>query len=103
MSSQSKEELRQEVHTYLLVLCAPAIALFICSIAYFPSKPPRPPSRSSREERLDFVKGSLELLRNPSSWLIAIVWSVPQVGTSTQTYTLTADRSLIRSVLIVGC
>ena len=42
-------------------------------------RPPKPPSRSSREERLDFVAGSLELLRNPSSWLLALVWSVPQV------------------------
>ena len=84
MSSQYRGELREEINNYLIVLCVPAIFLFLCSIAYFPSNPPKPPSRSSGQERLDFIKGSLELLRNPSSWLIAIVWSIPQVGLSTQ-------------------
>ena len=79
VSSQYREELREEINTYLIVLCVPAIILALCSIAYFPSHPPKPPSRSSRQERLDFMKGSLELLRNPNSWLIAIVWSIPQV------------------------
>ena len=81
VSSQSREELRQDIHSYLIVLCVPAILLFLATIIYFPNNPPRPPSRSSTHERLDFAKGSLELLRNPNSWLIAIVWSIPQVGT----------------------
>ena len=80
LTSQYREELTQEIHTYLVVLCVPAILLFLCSIIYFPNNPPKPPSRSSSHERLDFMKGSLELLRNPNSWLIAIVWSIPQVG-----------------------
>ena len=80
MTRQSREELSQDIHTYLIVLCVPAIILFLCSIIYFPNNPPKPPSRSSSHERLDFMKGSLELLRNPNSWLIAIVWSIPQVG-----------------------
>ena len=79
VSSQSREELRQDIHSYLIVLCVPAILLFLATIIYFPNNPPRPPSRSSTHERLDFMKGSLELLRNPNSWLIAIVWSIPQV------------------------
>ena len=79
VSSISVHDLRQDIHHYLIVLCVPAIILFVTSVLYFPSKPPKPPSPSSREERLDFVKGSLELVRNPSSWLLAIVWSVPQV------------------------
>ena len=79
LTSQYREELTQEIHTYLVVLCVPAILLFLCSIIYFPNNPPKPPSRSSSQERLDFMKGSLELLRNPNSWLIAIVWSIPQV------------------------
>ena len=78
VSSQYREEMRHSVNTYLIVLTVPAIILFGCSILYFPSKPPKPPSRSSREERLDFVVGAMVLLRNPSSWLLAIVWSVPQ-------------------------
>jgi len=78
VSREAREELREEINTYLIVLCIPALVLLLCSLLYFPNTPPKPPSRSSRQERLDFMKGSLELLRNPSSWLIAIVWSVPQ-------------------------
>ena len=85
MSREAREELREEINTYLIVLCIPALVLLLCSLLYFPNTPPKPPSRSSRQERLDFMKGSLELLRNPSSWLIAIVWSVPQVETQSLT------------------
>ena len=77
-TTQDREELRTDIEHYLLTLCVPAVILFLCSVVYFPSKPLLPPSRSSREERLDFVSGSLELVRNPSSWLLAIVWSIPQ-------------------------
>ena len=72
---EHREEMRQSINTYLVVLSVPAILLFVCSVLYFPSKPPRPPSRSSRQERLDFIQGALSLLTNPSSWVIAIVWS----------------------------
>jgi len=78
VTNSSKEDLKKDIENYLIVLCVPAIVLFICSLVYFPSKPPKPPSRSSREERLDFLKGTIELVKNPSSWLLAIVWSIPQ-------------------------
>ena len=80
VSTVSVHDLRQDIQHYLIVLCVPAIILFVTSVIYFPNKPPKPPSPSSREERLDFVKGTLELVRNPSSWLLAIVWSIPQVN-----------------------
>ena len=82
VTNSSKEDLKKDIENYLIVLCVPAIVLFICSLVYFPSKPPKPPSRSSREERLDFLKGTIELVKNPSSWLLAIVWSIPQVEMS---------------------
>ena len=80
ISTVSVHDLRQDIQHYLIVLCVPAIILFVTSVIYFPSKPPKPPSPSSREERLDFVKGTLELIQNPSSWLLALVWSIPQVN-----------------------
>ena len=80
VTTVSVHDLRQDIHQYLIVLCVPAIILFVMSLVYFPNKPPKPPSPSSREERLDFVKGTLELVRNPSSWLLALVWSIPQVN-----------------------
>ena len=87
----SRTDLKNDIENYLIILCVPAVVLFICSLIYFPSKPPKPPSRSSREERLDFVKGSLEILRNPSSWMLAIVWSIPQ-GYESETYIMIAEE-----------
>ena len=78
VGSDTVAELRTDIEHYLLALFIPALLLFLSTIIYFPSKPPTPPSRSSREERLDFVQGALELVRNPSSWLLATVWSIPQ-------------------------
>jgi len=77
-SLSSGSKLKDDIHHYMLVLCVPAIILFLSTLVYFPSKPPKPPSRSSSEERLDFVIGAKQLVRNPASWLIAIVWSIPQ-------------------------
>jgi len=78
VSKSSASKLKEDIHHYMLVLCAPALVLFLSTLVYFPSKPPKPPSRSSSEERLDFLHGAKQLLRNPASWLIAIVWSIPQ-------------------------
>jgi len=78
LSPSETDQLKNDINTYLLVLCAPALVLFLCSLAYFPSRPPKPPSRSSSEARLDFLLGCKQLLSNPASWLLAVVWSVPQ-------------------------
>lgn len=78
ISKATQHSLKTDINHYMLVLCVPALVLFICTVFYFPSKPPKPPSRSSSEERLDFVSGCKQLLCNPASWLLAIVWSIPQ-------------------------
>ena len=66
------------------------------AVVYFPSKPPTPPSNSAKvpsftlifmsekyffvqEARLPFLPGAIQLLKNPNSWAIAIVWAIPQV------------------------
>jgi len=74
----SVSEIRVELEDYLVLLTGPAVVLFILSVVYFPSKPPSPPSLSAQEDRLDFWSGSTELLKNPNSWGIAIVWAIPQ-------------------------
>jgi len=78
VSKSSTSILKEDIHHYMLVLCVPALVLFLSTLLYFPSRPPKPPSRSSSEERLDFIFGAKQLLKNPASWLIAIVWSIPQ-------------------------
>ena len=34
---------------------------------------------SIQEARLPFLPGAIQLLRNPNSWAIALVWAIPQV------------------------
>jgi hypothetical protein len=42
---------RQEVQDYLYVMAVPAVFIFLLALAFFPSRPPTPPSTSSTEER----------------------------------------------------
>ncbi len=51
-SSPTKEEVRKQLRMYFLLCYAvPSVLLFAAMIAYFPSKPPSPPSASGAEER----------------------------------------------------
>jgi len=77
-SSISVSDTESDLQYYLIALTGPAIAIFLLTLLYFPSKPPSPPSRSSQETRLDFWAGTMELLNNPNSWGIAVVWAIPQ-------------------------
>jgi len=72
------EEVRAQLQHYLLLLAVPAITTFLLALLYFPSKPPTAPSRSSQEPRLDFATGVKQLVSNPNSWALAVVWAVPQ-------------------------
>jgi len=78
ISGTEEKEMRTNMEHYLLALTAPAAVLFSLAIIYFPSKPPQPPSKSSTEERLSFLSGIMEMIRSPSAWMIAIIWSIPQ-------------------------
>ena len=54
------------------------IVLFILLVLYFPSKPEKPPSISSAEERLDFVGGFKILAKSLDTWLVLIAYAFPQ-------------------------
>jgi len=71
-------KVRGQIEHYLLLLSVPAILTFLMAVVYFPSKPPTPPSNSAKEARLPFLPGAIQLLKNPNSWAIAIVWAIPQ-------------------------
>ena len=51
MSVDAVSVYRREVQDYLYVMAVPAVFLFLLSLAFFPSRPPTPPSTSSAEER----------------------------------------------------
>lgn len=77
-SEATQFKVRGEIEHYLLFLSVPAIITFIMAALYFPSKPPTPPSNSAKEARLPFLPGAIQLLKNPNSWAIALVWAIPQ-------------------------
>ena len=50
-----------ELHSYLLILALAAAILFFLTLAYFPSSPPLPPSKSSSAPRTPVLSGKLKL------------------------------------------
>ncbi|XP_076029574.1 solute carrier family 49 member 4 homolog [Oratosquilla oratoria] len=65
-----REELRDEIMNLMYGYVGIAAVLFLAILAYFPAKPPLPPSISSSVERFDFMKGIKEIGRNPSMWIV---------------------------------
>ncbi|WAR19115.1 DIRC2-like protein [Mya arenaria] len=53
------------------------IAMFVLVAVYFPAKPPLPPSRSAKEERLDYRTGLKSVITQPSLLLLTAVFAVP--------------------------
>ncbi|XP_053407588.1 solute carrier family 49 member 4-like isoform X2 [Mercenaria mercenaria] len=51
--------------------------LFIITLVYFPAKPPTPPSRSAREERINFTQGLCTVIKQPLILLAAMSCAVP--------------------------
>ena len=42
----SKEDVRQDIWWYMVVLASASTVIFVAMVAYFPSKPSLPPSQS---------------------------------------------------------
>jgi len=69
---------RKDIQIYMYSQAIPAGLFFLMSVLYFPSRPAKPPSFSSGEERLDFFNGFKEVMKNKVAWAIAIGSSIPQ-------------------------
>ena len=83
LPSSDETSVRSQIQYYMYSLAGPCIILCILCMAYFPSQPPTPPSISSTQERSSFLVGCKQIVTNPSAWVIALVWSVPQGITQT--------------------
>ena len=79
-SSQTKEQVQEDIDTYMEVLAAVAVSIFVLFIIYFPSKPPLPPSASSAVERTEFVSGVKALLTNRDVLLACFAYSIALVS-----------------------
>jgi hypothetical protein len=78
-STQTPEEVRKEIDTYMEILAALSVVLFGLFLVYFPSKPPHPPAPTSAIERTEFLAGIKALLTNKDTLLACFAYSVPGV------------------------
>ena len=57
--------------------------VFLMTIAYFPAKPPLPPSISASIQRINYREAFQKMLVNVQLWITVIVCAIPRafVGT----------------------
>ncbi|XP_076068446.1 solute carrier family 49 member 4-like [Oratosquilla oratoria] len=78
----SDEVIKGQIHLLLYIHMGASLVLFLAALAYFPERPPLPPSVSSTAERLDFVESFRRLRRRSSVWLLLFVYGI-SFGVST--------------------
>ena len=79
-SSSNATDISEQKKGILNILyfeCGAAGILFLLTVIYFPSKPPKPPSASASIVREAYVAGLKMLLQNKQFWVTAIAYSVP--------------------------
>ncbi|KAK7092958.1 solute carrier family 49 member 4-like [Littorina saxatilis] len=62
------------IKSYLYYQAGGSCLVFLLVLAYFPDKPPQPPSISAAMEREEFKAGLKMLVRNKQFWLISIAF-----------------------------
>jgi len=74
----SKEDVRQDIWWYMVVLASASTVIFVAMVAYFPSKPSLPPSQSASEgvNRTPFTQSIKELFTNWNAILCMIALSL---------------------------
>ena len=60
----SQEDIRERIQWYMVGMAAFSCAMFLLILAYFPSKPPTPPSPSGFVQRADYLPGIKALTTN---------------------------------------
>ncbi|KAL5009485.1 hypothetical protein ScPMuIL_011790 [Solemya velum] len=71
-------ETRKNIMRLMYVEAAWSVFLLVLMLAYFPAKPPIPPSVSACIGRLNFKSGIKILVRNSQFWLIGMTYFIPQ-------------------------
>ncbi|KAB7499941.1 Disrupted in renal carcinoma protein 2-like protein, partial [Armadillidium nasatum] len=52
----TKEDIKEDIMKLMYIECGISVGLFLCIIIYFPAEPPKPPSVSSKAERIDYFQ-----------------------------------------------
>ncbi|XP_033625379.1 solute carrier family 49 member 4 homolog [Asterias rubens] len=64
-----------QIMLLMYIECGVGALLALCTVLYFPSKPPTPPSASAATKRDNFKKGALHLVKNVQFWIIGLAYS----------------------------
>jgi len=73
---RDKEEIKDEIDSYMLLDFGVALFIFICFCVHFPSKPDLPPTPTSTIVRTEFKKGIKEMLTNKDVLLLCFAYSI---------------------------
>nr|XP_027214480.1 disrupted in renal carcinoma protein 2 homolog isoform X1 [Penaeus vannamei]XP_027214481.1 disrupted in renal carcinoma protein 2 homolog isoform X1 [Penaeus vannamei]XP_027214482.1 disrupted in renal carcinoma protein 2 homolog isoform X1 [Penaeus vannamei] len=69
-------DIQSDIKLLLYIYAGFAVALMLAILAYFPSKPPTPPSITSSIERHDFVTSLKKIIRNRDLMLVTLSYGV---------------------------
>lgn len=69
-----EKKFEKQINTFLYFEAVLQTVLFVAILAYFPSKPPNPPSLSASTDRLDFKGGVGELSKNRNFLLLGTIY-----------------------------
>ncbi|KAL7636258.1 UNVERIFIED_CONTAM: hypothetical protein RMT77_013016 [Armadillidium vulgare] len=88
----TKEDIKEDIMKLMYIECGISVGLFLCIIIYFPAEPPKPPSVSSKVERIDYFQSIFTLLRNREYLTVMGVYTfsfgIPVVWTSIMNFSL---------------
>lgn len=69
-------EIKTQILHYMWVHTAFATVILICTILYFPDRPPNAPSTSAEKARVSFLSGIRQLLTNRQFWIVAFAYGI---------------------------
>jgi FLVCR family MFS transporter len=81
LNSTQEDKYQKQINSLLYFEAALQLFVFFVILAYYPSKPPRPPSVSAATGRVDFKAGAKKLFKNYNFILLATIY-----GASTGVY-----------------
>ena len=81
LNTTEEEKYQKQINSLLYFEAAFQLVVFIVVLAYYPSKPPNPPSVSAATGRVDFKSGARKLCKNYNFLLLATIY-----GASTGVY-----------------
>ncbi|ETE64481.1 Disrupted in renal carcinoma protein 2, partial [Ophiophagus hannah] len=77
MFGNSPEYIKDRIEAVLFAEFGIVAVIFSAALAYFPSRPPFPPSVAAASQRLSYGRSFCRLLSNPRFLMIALAYAIP--------------------------